>query len=153
MNALLRGEPLPLVNGGNQRRAFMDVSDMNEAVCRVLERPRQSNGQIFNLGNPNNELSIAELARLLALAFAELRPGLPPAQLESVSADAFYGPGYDDTQERMPDIRKAQQLLEWEPQRELAAALPAIVRDYSERYGPRIEAALAQAPFPAARSA
>ncbi|HYP88348.1 MAG TPA: NAD-dependent epimerase/dehydratase family protein, partial [Polyangiaceae bacterium] len=144
---------LPLVDGGQQRRAFMDVSDMNEAVCRVLERPQQSNGQIFNLGNPNNELSIAELARLLSVAFAELCPGLPAARLESVTAEEFYGPGYDDTRERIPDVRKAQELLDWKPERELAAALPAIVRDYSERYGPRIAAALAPGPFRAARSA
>jgi UDP-apiose/xylose synthase len=153
MNALLRGEPLPLVGGGAQRRAFMDVSDMSEAVCRVLERPQQSNGQIFNLGNPDNEVSIAELARMLALAFAELRPDLPAARFWSVSAEQFYGPGYDDTQERVPDVRKARQLLGWKPERELAAALPAIVRDYRDRYGARIEAALADAAFPAARSA
>jgi UDP-apiose/xylose synthase len=153
MNALLRGEPLPLVGGGEQRRAFMDVSDMNEAVCRVLERPRQSNGQIFNLGNPDNELSIAELGRLLAGAFAELRPELPAARFRSVSAEEFYGPGYDDTAERVPDVRKARELLGWRPERELGEALPAIVRDYDARYGARIAAALGEASARTARSA
>jgi UDP-apiose/xylose synthase len=142
MNALLRGEPLPLVDGGTQRRAFMDVSDMTEAVCRVLERPQQSNGQIFNLGNPDNELSIAELGRLLARAFAALRPELPAARFRSVSADEFYGPGYDDTRERVPDVRKAHQLLGWKPERDLWDALPLIVRDYHERYGTRVATAL-----------
>jgi UDP-apiose/xylose synthase len=130
----------------------MDVSDMNEAVCRVLERPEASNGQIFNLGNPNNELSIAELAGLLARAFAELRPGFPPAQLLRVSAEEFYGPGYDDTQERMPDVSKAERLLGWKPQRRLSEALPAIVRDYTERYGARVAAAL-EGELPMASSA
>jgi UDP-apiose/xylose synthase len=141
MNALLRQEPLPLVGGGTQRRAFMDVSDMNEAVCRVLERPKLADGQIFNLGNPDNDVSIAELGRLMAGAFAELWPSRPAAQFQSVSAEAFYGPGYDDTQERIPDIRKAQQRLGWKPQKRLTDALPAIVRDYGERYGARVDAA------------
>lgn len=147
MNALLRGEPLPLVDGGNQRRAFMDVSDMNEAVCRIIERPEQSDGQIFNLGNPHNELSIAELARALARAFAALRPELPPARFESVTAEALYGPGYDDTEQRVPDVRKAQQRLGWKPTRELGAALPSIVRDYCERYGARVAASRAESPL------
>jgi UDP-apiose/xylose synthase len=141
MNALLRGEPMALVNGGAQRRAFMDVSDMVEAVCRVLERPRQSDGQIFNLGNPNNDVSIAELAQRLARDFAALRPECPAAQSRTVSAEDFYGPGYDDTQERLPDIGKAQQLLGWKPQVSLDEALPRIVRDYTERYGERVAAA------------
>jgi len=138
MNALLRGQPLPLVNGGQQRRAFMDVSDMVEAVCRVLERPEATNGQILNLGNPDNDVSIAELARLLASAFAEASPSAAPARFRSVTAEEFYGPGYDDTRQRVPDIRKARRLLEWAPRVPLTASLPPIVRDYVLRYGAHV---------------
>jgi len=140
MSALLRGEPLQLVDGGEQRRAFMAVSDMVEAVCRVLERPKQSDGQIFNLGNPDNDVSIAELGRLLASAFERLRPGAVVPQFQRISAEGFYGAGYDDTQERLPDIRKAQRLLGWKPLVSLADAVPGIVRDYVERYGARVAA-------------
>ena len=140
MSALLRGQPLPLVNGGEQRRAFMDVSDMVEAVCRVLERPKQSDGQIFNLGNPENDVSIAELAQMLAAAFTPLLREREPARFETVSAEAVYGPGYDDTQQRIPDVSKAQRLLGWTPQKSLAETLPPIVRDYVERYGARVAA-------------
>lgn len=143
MNALLRGQPLPLVNGGQQRRAFMDVSDMTEAVCRVLERPKQSNGQIFNLGNPDNDVSIADLASMLADAFASLSPGRERARCETVSAESVYGPGYDDTQERIPDVDKARKLLGWKPLKTLAETLPPIVRDYAERYGERVATASA----------
>lgn len=141
MSALLRGQPLPLVNGGQQRRAFMDVCDMVEAVCLVLERPKQSNGQIFNLGNPDNDVSIAELARMLAAAFTPLMPERESARFEVVTAEAVYGPGYDDTQLRIPDVGKARQLLGWKPQKSLAETLPPIVRDYAERYGARVAAA------------
>jgi UDP-apiose/xylose synthase len=140
MNQLLRGEPLQLVDGGQQKRAFMDVSDMVEAVCRVVERRRACDRQILNLGNPNNNVSIAELGRLLAKAFAELRPQAPPARFEHVSARAFYGAGYDDTAERIPDMRKARRLLGWEPTRALADMLPGIAADYLQRYGDRIAA-------------
>lgn len=140
MDALLRGEELPLVEGGSQRRAFMDVSDMVEAICLVLERPSQTNGQILNLGNPENDVSIAELGRLLAESFAALEPWRPPARFRAVSAAEFYGQGYDDTRQRIPDIDKAKRLLGWAPKMSLRESLPPIVRDYAERYGARIGA-------------
>ncbi|HEY5376227.1 MAG TPA: NAD-dependent epimerase/dehydratase family protein [Polyangiaceae bacterium] len=140
MGQLLRGEPLQLVDGGTQKRAFMSSSDMVEAICRVVDRPTACNGEIFNLGNPHNNLSIAELATELARVFAELVPGHPAARFERVSAEEFYGPGYDDTNERIPDISKARRLLGWQPRESLSDMLPEIVLDYVRRYGPRVAA-------------
>jgi len=140
MGQLLRGEPLRLVDGGTQKRAFMSSSDMVEAICCVVDRPSACNGEIFNLGNPHNNLSIAELATQLARVFAELVPSHPAARFEHVSAEEFYGPGYDDTNERIPDISKARRLLGWQPCQSLSDMLPEIVLDYVRRYGPRVAA-------------
>jgi UDP-apiose/xylose synthase len=135
MNALLRGEALPLVDGGQQRRSFMAVGDLVRAVCRMVERPEAVSGEIVNLGNPHNDVSIAELAELLAAAFAARVPAARPARFRAVSARELYGDGYDDSQERVPDIGKAGRLLDWQPEQRLAAMLPAIVDDYIARYG------------------
>lgn len=140
MNALLRDEALPLVNGGQQRRAFMDVSDMVEAVARVIERPRHSSGEIFNIGNPDNDVSIAALGQLMAQSFAQLYPERAPARFEVVPAEAVYGAGYDDTALRIPDVSKALRHLDWKPQKTLAQLLPSIVADYCERYADRVAA-------------
>lgn len=145
INQLLRGEPLSLVEGGRQRRAFMAVEDMTEAVCRLVERREGCRGHIINLGNPANELSIAELSRLLAREYAELVPRAPAARFEHVSAAELYGEGYDDTEQRIPDIRKARRLLGWEPKVGLREMLPGILRDYIERYAGRVPHALPQA--------
>lgn len=134
MNRLLRGEPLELVDGGVQRRSFMAVGDMVEAVCRVIERQRACDKQIINLGNPDNDVSIAELAAEMARVFAEIVPGAAPARFQHVSAGDFYGPGYEDTAERIPDLRKARRLLGWQPRQRLTEMLPDIVSDYVERY-------------------
>jgi UDP-apiose/xylose synthase len=138
MNALLRGEELCLVDGGQQRRSFMSISDLVEAVCRIAERPAVCRGEIFNLGNPKNELSIRELSGVLATVFAARVPGANPARFRQVSAEEFYGPGYDDSEERIPDIAKARRLLDWEPKDSLAAMLPSIVDSYVARYGSTI---------------
>jgi UDP-apiose/xylose synthase len=144
MSQLLRGEPLQLVNGGSQRRAFLAVDDMVEAVCRVVERGSACDRQIINVGNPQNDVSIAELAEALAGAFARAVPGAPAARFEAVSAESFYGPGYDDSEARVPDIRKARRLLGWMPLQSLSDMLPGIVEDYVARYGPRIDSAVAR---------
>lgn len=140
MNRLLRDEPLQLVDGGQQKRSFMAVSDMVEAVCRVVDRAKPCNGQVLNLGNPRNNWSIAELGRALSEAFRRIVPAAPPARFEAISAHDFYGAGYDDSSERVPDIRKARRLLSWEPQLSLESMLPGIVGDYVSRYGEALTA-------------
>ncbi len=136
LRALLDGEPLDLVDGGEQRRSFIVVDDFCDAVERILARPEACRGEVINVGNPDNDVSIGELARLLARAYAQRMPGAPPARTRVVSAVAFYGDGYDDTPRRIPDINKADRLLNWRPRRALADALPGIVDDYVRRYGP-----------------
>ncbi len=135
MNALLRGEPLRLVEGGEQRRSFISVQDFVTGVVAILLRGEACRGQIVNLGNPKNELSIRELAEALAQEFARQAPDRPLAGFQRVSAQEFYGEGYDDSQRRVPDIGKAERLLGFAPRDSLADMLPGIVRDYVARYG------------------
>jgi UDP-apiose/xylose synthase len=146
IGALLRGEPLRLVDGGCQRRAFMHVRDLVEAMERVLDRPAACRGQILNLGHPGNDVTIRELGERLA-ALYQRRCGGPLPRLEEVSADELYGAGYDDVLRRVPDVGKARQLLEWEPRLGLDEVLADILDDYLRRYGAR-----AASPTSAARA-
>ncbi len=75
--------------------------------------------QIFNLGNPDNECSIKELAEHLAALYESRRQSIPdyrPPRIEAVRSEAFYGSGYQDILTRKPSIAKARRLLGWEPQ-------------------------------------
>jgi UDP-apiose/xylose synthase len=130
----------------------MAVDDLVAAVCRMIERPDAVRGQIVNLGNPENDVSIAELAALLGAAFAARVPGARPARTRVVSARELYGEGYDDSDERVPDIAKARRLLDWQPQLRLADILPAIVDDYVARYGARLGVELALQPSPSVQA-
>jgi UDP-apiose/xylose synthase len=135
MNALLREEELLLVDGGEQKRSFISVEEFVAAVVRVVERPQACRGEIINVGNPANDVSIRELAEALAAEFASQVPHAARARFRAVSAEAFYGPGYDDSARRVPDIGKAERLLGWRPETSLGEMLPAIVEDYVARYG------------------
>jgi UDP-apiose/xylose synthase len=142
MSALLRGEELQLVDGGRQRRSFVSVQEFVDAVLRIVLEPDACRGEIVNLGNPKNDVSIREFAEMLASVFAARVANAKPARFRDVTAEEFYGAGYDDTEHRVPDIDKARRLLGWEPRQTLSDMLPAIVDDYVKRYAslPRVEA-------------
>jgi UDP-apiose/xylose synthase len=135
MNALLRGEELRLVDGGRKRRSFVSVREFVDAVLRIVLEPAACRGEIVNLGNPRNDVSIREFAQALASVFAARVENAKVPRFRAVTAEEFYGPGYDDTEQRIPDIDKARRLLGWEPRETLGDMLPAIVDDYVRRYG------------------
>jgi UDP-apiose/xylose synthase len=138
MHALLAGEDLVLVGGGRQRRSFLYVDEFVDALLRIVERPERCQGQILNLGNDRNNVSIRALARALVGAFRAQRPDCALPRLRSQSAAQFYGPGYDDSAVRIPAMTKARRLLDWRPRLTLAEMLPPIVADYLLRYESRV---------------
>lgn len=145
MHALMAENDLPLVDGGERRRSFIAIDDFVAAVSNVLERPAACRGEILNLGNPNNEVSIAELAAMLARTYNARITGSRVAAFRNVSGAEFYGDGYDDSIERIPDITKATRLLQWQPSILLADILPEVVDDYVGRYGEAVRAVAGRA--------
>jgi len=116
---LVEGTPIRLVDGGRQKRCFTDVNDGVECLYRIIENKDDCcNSRIFNIGNPDNEYSMQELADILRKKFAShpLRGHFPPeAGTQNIEARAFYGKGYQDVQHRRPSIRQARTILGWEP--------------------------------------
>jgi len=83
--------------------------DNDKGVC---------DGQIINIGNPENEASIRQRGEELLRQFEAhpLRHNFPPfAGFRDVESKAFYGTGYQDVAHRKPSIENAKRLLNWEP--------------------------------------
>lgn len=95
----LRGLPLTVYGDGRQTRSFCYISDMIEALVRLLNA---SVHHPINLGNPD-EMTILELAHLIR--------DLVGNEVEL----AFRPLPEDDPKVRRPDIREAQKLLDWKP--------------------------------------
>ena len=116
---LMRGEPITLVDGGAQRRCFAYIDDGIAALMRIIENPGGvADRRIFNIGNPDNDLSVRELAeRLIASlrTFPETAHLADQARLIEASADQYYGTNYQDMQRRKPSVRNGKELLGWEP--------------------------------------
>src|SRR5262245_52627664 len=119
LHNILYGEPIKLVDGGTQRRSFTYISDGIDALMKILENAGGvADGGIFNIGNPENDLSIRELAERMVAAVAAY-PGFEDlgkkAVLVDVESGEYYGAGYPDLLTRVPSIRRAREVLGWRP--------------------------------------
>ena len=134
LGQIVRGEPIKLVDGGQQRRAFADVSDGVDALVRIIDNPGGiASGRIFNVGNPKNDHSVRELAEMmLAMAgdYAEYAEGASRTRIVETSSGEFYGRGYQDVQNRQPRITETMELLGWAPKVDMTTALRNIFESY-----------------------
>ena len=117
---IVRGEPIKLVDGGTQKRTFTYIDDGIDALLKIIANDDGiASGKIYNIGNPANNFSVKELARMmldLALTYPEYRDTAKDVELIETTADAYYGKGYQDVQNRVPKITNTCADLGWEPQ-------------------------------------
>ena len=105
-----------LVDGGNQRRSFTHVDDASDAFSTIIGDPRSVN-EIFNVGNPDTDTSIRELALYLMEMYTDLTGKPANNELIEISGEEFYGAGYEDMDRVPPDISKLSS-LGWTPVRD-----------------------------------
>jgi nucleoside-diphosphate-sugar epimerase len=117
-DVLERGE-VTLVGSGEQRRSFTWIGDGTDALMALLRNEGgQADGQIFNVGNPDNNVSIRELAQVIVDVMKEIPVYALRAKnvrFVSVPAEEYYRHGYDDTKNRVPSIAKMKELMKWTP--------------------------------------
>lgn len=114
----LRGEPLTIYGAGQQTRSFCYVSDLIEAMIKVMDTQDSFIGPV-NVGNPE-EFTILDLAKTVI----ELT--------ESGSSLKFEDLPQDDPMQRQPDISLAKQILNWEPSTPLKSGLSQTIQYFSD---------------------
>lgn len=124
---IIHGQNIQLVNGGHQRRSFTYIDDGIDALMKIIENKNGcAEGQIFNIGNPKNDLSVRELAHALlqmAKTYPKYAEKTQHCQIIDVNSNEYYGKGYQDVSARVPSIKNAQTLLNWEPKTDFNTAL------------------------------
>ena len=161
-SSLVRGEPLKLVNGGVAKRSFTSVFDAVDFMFALFEVGFSANAvgmnscavknvasatenvaektplsQAFNIGNPDNELTIAELAYKMRHIFAEIKgvrvDSIP--EPEVVSGVEYYGEGYEDSMRRLPSVEKAERLLGFKAKTPIDVVLRESLTWFVNHYG------------------
>jgi len=136
---IVRGEPIQLVDGGQQKRSFTYVDDGIAALMKIIEnKDGKATGKIYNVGNPVNNYSIRELATMmleLAAEYPEYRETAKQVKLVETSSGAYYGVGYQDVQNRVPKIENTVSELGWKPEVSMRDALAKIFDSYKDKLG------------------
>ena len=103
----LNSKDITIYGDGSQTRSFSYVEDTVNGIIALM---KSDHNDVFNIGNPN-EITVNQLAstiiRLTNSSSKIINKDLPQ----------------DDPKQRRPDITKARNLLEWEPQIELEDGL------------------------------
>ncbi len=113
----LSGQPLTVYGDGSQTRSFCYVSDLVEGFIRLMNGDQT--GPI-NMGNPG-EYTILELAETIQ-------------KMVNPASEVQYKPlPQDDPRRRKPDITKAKQFFDWEPNVQLQEGLEKTIADFRDR--------------------
>lgn len=102
------GKPLTVHGDGLQSRCFTYIDDTVRGTMLAGFTP-EAEGLVFNLGS-TREITILGLAEMINRAVGSNAPVAP------TSYESYYGPGFEDTRRRVPDISRARDILGWEPQ-------------------------------------
>ena len=113
----LSGRPLTVFGDGSQERCFTHVQEIAEGL--VLAMHRGEAGAVYNLGNPENRVSILGLAR------AVLREASSASEIHLLDPRTVFGHEFRDRPAGAPDVSKAAIRLGWCPKLTVAE----IVRD------------------------
>ena len=124
---VIHGKPLQLVDGGRQRRSFTFIDDAIDCLMRIIEnKDGVASRQIINIGNPANDVSVEQLARLILDVFSEypdFKERAAKTKIVAVSAEEYFGKSYQDILARVPSVERAFKLLGWRPTTDLKTAI------------------------------
>ncbi len=140
----LSGEPLTVYGEGRQSRCFLHVHDAVRALAGLGESTEAS-GQVLNIGSVE-EISIADLAnKILDAVDASGKATSKPASGTSESSWSYtrdgriafipmnqvYDGGFEDMEQRYPDLTRIQKCIGWAPKLSLSKILEDVIADMS----------------------
>jgi UDP-glucose 4-epimerase len=103
----IAGDPITVHGDGGQSRCFTYIDDTVRGTMLAGFLP-EAEGRVFNLG-ATRETTILELAEMLKSAVGSHSP------IQPTSYESYYGPGFEDTRRRVPDVTRAREILDWAP--------------------------------------
>ncbi len=118
LSSALRGKPLPVHDEGNQTRTFCYITDAVVGFMKVLLSER--NGEVYNVGNDENEINMMSLARIVAELFDNT------ITINKIEYPATYPK--DEPRRRAPDLTKIRTQLLFIPQVDLRQGLKRTIK-------------------------
>jgi len=121
VTAALRGQPIQVYGDGNQARCFCHVSDVVDAIVRLMNNPKAM-GQVFNIGS-DEEVTINELAQRV------IRVSGSSSKIEHISYEKAYGQSFDDMARRVPKLDRVRSVISFQPKLNLDQIIRSVIDD------------------------
>jgi nucleoside-diphosphate-sugar epimerase len=116
----LKGEPISIHNEGDQIRSWCYIDDIVDGILLSLENDNAI-GHAFNIGNPRSTVTIYQLAQLVV-------------RLANSRSEIKFVPwNFADVELRIPDVKKAQELLNFRARVDLEDGLMRTIVWYREK--------------------
>jgi UDP-glucose 4-epimerase len=120
----LAGQPITVFGDGTQSRSFTYVGDVVRAMIALVAEPRAVGG-VFNIGN-GQQITIGQLARKVKEMTGSR------SDIVCIPYDQAYEAGFEDMQQRVPDITRIRSLIGFEPRVHLDEILARVI-DHFQR--------------------
>jgi UDP-glucose 4-epimerase len=115
VQSALAHEPITIYGDGNQTRCFAHVYDVIDAVVAIAFA-ENTVGKVINIGN-DFEISINALAQKI------IKETSSKSEIIYVPYEEAYGDGFEDMERRVPNIELINQLVGWQPKRNLSTII------------------------------
>ncbi|MGE0451147.1 MAG: NAD-dependent epimerase/dehydratase family protein [Vicinamibacterales bacterium] len=124
IGSAIMNRPLTIFSGGTQTRAFTHVADICDGLVLAMQHGRR--GEVYNLGNPKNRVTINEMAELVLDVTGST------AGKTYVDPRTIYGPLYAEANDKYPNADRAMRELTWVPRFDARAVVQETF-DYMRR--------------------
>jgi UDP-glucose 4-epimerase len=121
VKSAMLNEPITIYGDGHQTRCFVHVFDVIDAIIAIAFA-ENTVGKVINIGN-NYEISINDLAQKIIFETGS------KSEIIYVPYAEAYGDGFEDMARRVPNIDLINQLVGWEPTRDLSTIIADIAAE------------------------
>ena len=122
------GQPITVFGDGTQTRCFTYVGDVVGQLMALADNPGAI-GQVFNIGNDRDEISMLDLAKRV------LDRSGSKSEIVLVPYAKAYEEGFEDMPRRVPDLRKLRALTGYEPKVQLDEILDRVIAYFTSEKG------------------
>jgi UDP-glucose 4-epimerase len=120
----LLGHPLTVYGDGTQSRCFTYVSDVVGVLLKLADH-EGAVGQVLNVGNDREEVTISDLARRVKERTRSR------SEIVMVPYDQAYEEGFEDMPRRVPDLSKLRALTGYQPRVHLDEILDRVIEYFT----------------------
>ncbi len=124
IRAALKNEPITIYGSGLQRRSFTYISDIVDGIFEIYWTGKLG-GEAVNIGS-------TESISIIDLAYKVKKLTNSCSDIEYYSYSSVYGEGFEEVMDRIPDLTKIENAINYKPLINLDIAITLIINHEKE---------------------